>query len=125
MELLNPTSIFAALSQPTRLEVFRMLIKAGDQGLAAGAIAENLAVKQNTMSANLSILLTSGLVRNERDGRSIRYYANFNTLKSLLTFLMEDCCGGRAELCQPLLDTMDFAQPESAGRNKKTQTLSP
>ena len=95
---------FGALSQETRLDVVRLLIQAGHDGMAAGEIGEALGVKQNTMSANLSVLAHSGLIKSVREGRSIRYFADFDGIKGLLTFLMRDCCGGRAELCQPILD---------------------
>lgn len=102
-------SAFGALAQPTRLDVFRLLIKAGAEGMLAGAIAETLGVRQNTMSTNLSVLLQAGLVRNEREGRAIRYFANMAGLRDLLSFLMEDCCGGRTELCKPILDELACA----------------
>lgn len=95
---------FSALSQPTRLDVFRLLVKAGETGMLAGDIGDALGVRQNTMSANLSILLQSGLVRNERQGRGIRYFADMDGMRGLLAFLMEDCCGGRHDLCQPVID---------------------
>lgn len=95
---------FSALSQETRLDVFRLLIKAGDAGMLAGEIAEALDVRQNTMSANLSVLLNAGLVRNMREGRTIRYVADTDGLRGMLGFLLRDCCGGRPELCDPLID---------------------
>ncbi|CUH85326.1 ArsR/SmtB family transcription factor [Thalassovita mediterranea] len=104
MDKLTALSAFAALSQGNRLDAFRLLIKAGDQGLAAGEIAEALEVKQNTMSASLSVLHQAGLVRNERQGRSIRYFVDMVGLRGLLAFLMEDCCGGNPDLCRPILD---------------------
>ena len=94
----------AALSQETRLDVFRLLIKAGSEGMLAGEIAESLDVRQNTMSSNLSILLQSGLLRKQREGRAIRYFADMRGLRGVLAFLMEDCCGGRPESCQPVID---------------------
>lgn len=100
---------FSALSQPTRLDVFRRLIKAGDKGMAAGEIAAALDVKQNTMSANLAVLHQAGLVRNERAGRSIRYFADLEGTRGLLSYLMEDCCGGNPELCQPLISKIACA----------------
>ncbi|TCK98995.1 ArsR family transcriptional regulator [Shimia isoporae] len=103
MEKKSALSAFAALSQETRLDVFRLLIEAGDTGLVAGDIAETLDVKQNTLSANLSVLLNAGLVKNQREGRAIRYFADTNGLQGLLGFLLQDCCGGRPELCQPLI----------------------
>lgn len=95
---------FAALSQPTRIEALRILIKTGADGMLAGDLGDLMEVRQNTMSANLSVLLNAGLVRNEREGRSIRYFADFEGLRGVLAFLMEDCCGGKPELCQPILN---------------------
>ncbi|WP_089273931.1 ArsR/SmtB family transcription factor [Puniceibacterium sediminis] len=103
MDKSNALDAFAALSQSTRLDVFRLLIKAGEGGMSAGDISETLGVRQNTMSANLSVLARSGLIRNQREGRSIRYFANMDGMRGLLAFLMEDCCGGRPELCQPVI----------------------
>ncbi len=100
---------FAALGQPTRLDVFRLLIKAGDAGFLAGDISAALGVRQNTMSANLSILARAGLIRSEREGRSVRYFADMDGMRSLLAFLMEDCCGGNSELCQPVIKELACA----------------
>jgi DNA-binding transcriptional ArsR family regulator len=97
---------FAALGQETRLDVFRLLITAGPEGMLAGEIGETLGVRQNTMSANLSILTQAGLIRNAREGRSIRYFADMDGVKGLLAFLLEDCCGGRKELCQPVIEKL-------------------
>lgn len=97
---------FAALGQEMRLDAFRLLVQAGEKGMAAGEISDALGVKQNTMSANLSVLFQAGLVRNSREGRSIRYYADFEGLRGLLEYLMEDCCGGQPDLCGPVLDSL-------------------
>lgn len=102
-------SAFGALSQATRLDVFRLLVKAGGEGMLAGEIGEALGVRQNTMSTNLSILTQAGLIRNKRQGRSIRYFANMDGVRGLLAFLMEDCCGGQPELCQPIIDEIACA----------------
>jgi ArsR family transcriptional regulator, arsenate/arsenite/antimonite-responsive transcriptional repressor len=102
-------SAFAALSQPTRLDTFRLLIRAGPQGMTAGRIGEVLDVRQNTLSANLTVLRHAGLVRNAREGRSIRYHADFEGLADLLRFLLEECCGGKPALCQPLIDDIACA----------------
>ena len=109
MESNQAVSSFSALSQQTRLDVFRLLIKAGADGVLAGELAEQLDVRQNTMSANLTVLLNAGLVRNERQGRTVRYFADFDAVRGLLAFLMEDCCGGRPELCQPIIDEIACA----------------
>lgn len=100
---------FAALSQATRLDVFRLLVKAGERGLLAGEIGEQLHVKQNTMSANLSVLLNAGLVKNQREGRTIRYFADMDGVTAMLSFLLEDCCGGQPQLCQPFIQHITFA----------------
>lgn len=106
MDTLNTISAFAALSQQTRLDIFRLLIKAGAEGVLSGEIGKILSVKQNTMSANLTILLNANLVKNQRQGRAIRYYANFEALRGLLAFLMEDCCGGNPEICTPIIEAI-------------------
>jgi DNA-binding transcriptional ArsR family regulator len=94
---------FSALSQETRLAVFRLLVTAGPEGMTSGDIGESLNVRQNTMSTNLGILLKAGLVRRERDGRNVRYHADHAGISGLLGFLLEDCCGGNPELCQPII----------------------
>lgn len=95
-----------ALAQETRLDVFRLLIRAGGQGMCAGEIAETLGVRQNTMSANLSVLAAAGLIEGQREGRSIRYCADITAMRSLIAYLLEDCCGGKAGECAPLLDSL-------------------
>src|ERR1700681_1503792 len=91
----------AALAQSTRLGVFRLLVKHEPDGLAAGDIAKALEVAQNTMSGHLAILPRAGLVSSERKSRSIVYRANLAALQALTAFMVEDCCGGRADLCAP------------------------
>lgn len=99
----------AALGQETRLDVFRLLVRAGGEGMLAGEIGAALDVRQNTMSANLAILHGAGLVRNRREGRAVRYFADMDGMRGLLAYLMEDCCGGRPELCQPVIDAVACA----------------
>jgi ArsR family transcriptional regulator len=96
----------AALGQETRLEVFRLLVKAGPAGLPAGEIGERLGAVQNTTSAHLKVLAQAGLIRAERDGRTIRYAADMTGFSDLLAFLMEDCCEGSPELCRPVIDAV-------------------
>ena len=102
MDKTRALAALSALGQPTRLDVFRLLVRAGPEGMAAGEIGSALGVRQNTMSANLAILLSAGLVRNAREGRSIRYFADMQGMRALLAFLMEDCCGGSPAICAPL-----------------------
>ncbi len=96
----------SALSQDTRLSVFRMLVQSGPEGCPAGEIAATLGVRQNTLSTHLGILLSGGLVRKRRDGRTIFYSADFAGMRALLTYLLEDCCAGNRSLCAPLLETV-------------------
>jgi ArsR family transcriptional regulator len=96
----------AALGQDTRLEVFRLLVKAGGEGVPAGEIASRLGAIQNTMSAHLKVLDHAGLLRAERDGRVVRYIADMTAFRDLLAYLMEDCCNGSPELCRPVIQAV-------------------
>jgi ArsR family transcriptional regulator len=89
----------AALGQPTRLEVFRMLMRREPDGVTAGAIAEAIGCAHNTLSSHLAILARAGLVRATRDGRSITYRADIEGMRALVDFLVTDCCDGHPELC--------------------------
>src|SRR5450432_3689944 len=91
----------SAIAQEARLEVFRLLVKAGPGGMAAGAVARKLGVPANTLSAQLLLLSNAGLVRARREGRSIIYAVRFDAMRDLLVFLTQDCCGGRPEMCAP------------------------
>jgi DNA-binding transcriptional ArsR family regulator len=91
----------AALAQETRLAVFRLLVRRSPQGLPAGAIAEQLEIPAPTMSFHLAQLSRAGLVTSRREGRSIVYAADTRGMNALLTYLTEDCCGGRPEICVP------------------------
>ncbi len=106
MEETTALAAFAALSQPTRLAVFRLLVQKGPDGLPAGEIARMLDVRANTLSANLSVLTAAGLLTSRRDGRQIIYAADLTGIRALLSFLLEDCCGGAPELCRPVLDDL-------------------
>lgn len=104
MEKNHALAALSALAHDMRIDVFRLLIKAGPGGMSAGEIAAALETRANTLSNNLTILAHAGLVRSVREGRSIRYFAELEGMRGLLSFLMEDCCGGRPELCRPVLD---------------------
>lgn len=106
MDKSNAISALSALGQETRLDVFRLLVQAGQEGLPAGEIGARLGTIQNTMSAHLKILGHAGLVRAERDGRMIRYVADMTGLRDLLAYLMEDCCNGAPELCRPVIQAV-------------------
>jgi DNA-binding transcriptional ArsR family regulator len=102
MEIIDAIEQLSALAQENRLSVFRLLVKAGPDGLPAGEIARLLQVPPNTLSAQLSILANAGLVRSVRKGRSIVYAVDFKSMSALLLYLAEDCCQGHAEVCAPL-----------------------
>jgi DNA-binding transcriptional ArsR family regulator len=101
----------AALAQPTRLDVFRLLVKREPGGLAAGEIAKALAVPQNTMSAHLAVLSRAGLVSAQRISRSIVYRADLSRFQSVMSFLINDCCDGRPEICAPLIESITTCCP--------------
>jgi len=92
-----------ALAHETRLSVFRMLVKAGPDGMIAGAIAEHCGVPPSTMSHHLATLERAGLVQSERESRLIHYRADYAAMRRLLTFLMQDCCQGAPEMCGDLM----------------------
>lgn len=106
MERTKALTAFAALSQDVRLDAFRALVRAGQDGLTAGEIADLLKVRPNTLSTNLALLHSGGLVTRDREGRSMRYRADFGGVKELLSFLLKDCCGGQTEQCAELLDSI-------------------
>jgi DNA-binding transcriptional ArsR family regulator len=106
MDIDDATRALSALSQRTRLETFRLLVRCGDDGLPAGEIARALETPHNTLSSHLTILATAGLVRSRREGRSIIYSIDFPGVRDLMSFLMEDCCQGRPEVCGPALDSV-------------------
>lgn len=94
----------AALAQETRLAVFRLLVQRGPEGLPAGHIALRLGINLSTLSHHLGLLDRAGLARSWRVERQIFYAADFAGMARLLSFLTEDCCQGRAEICAPLLE---------------------
>lgn len=105
-ELHSPSwavSALGALAHETRLSVFRMLVKAGSDGLIAGAIAERAKVPPSTMSHHLATLERAGLVTSERESRLIHYRTDYAAMRRLLGFLMQDCCQGDPERCGDLL----------------------
>ena len=95
---------FSALSQPTRLEAFRLLVKQEPDGLPAGEIARRLEVPHNTMSTHLAILARAGLVSVERQSRTMIYRVELGAVRKLVMFLLKDCCNGQPELCTPRIE---------------------
>jgi ArsR family transcriptional regulator, arsenate/arsenite/antimonite-responsive transcriptional repressor len=102
MENTAAAAAFAALGHPVRLAALRELVEAGPDGLASGEIADKLGIGPTAMSFHLSTLARVQLVRSWRDGRNIRYSAEFAVAADLLAFLTQSCCGGHPERCGDL-----------------------
>jgi len=110
----------AALGHEGRLLAFRLLVEAGPEGLPAGEIARRTGALQNTSSSNLNVLASCGLITSRRDGRSIIYSVSHDQFGDLLAFLVQDCCGGRPDLCAPFFTRLLDAC--SAGGRMRTAT---
>ncbi len=114
MESLKAIAALAALAQNTRLETFRLLVRKEPDGVPAGEIARLMEVPQNTMSAHLAVLARAGLIRGDRQSRSIIYHANLPEFRELVLFLLKDCCQGRSDVCAPLIaDLVPCCPPET------------
>ena len=115
MENKDAITALAALAQSTRLDTFRLLVKHEPAGIPAGELARMLDVPQNTMSAHLATLSRSGLVKGERQSRSIIYRADLDRFRELTLFMINDCCGGNAKLCAPLIESLTpCCEPKAA-----------
>jgi ArsR family transcriptional regulator len=101
MEKPHVVTALAALAQDNRLDVFRLLVQAGPAGMPAGAVATALGLAPNTLTFHFDRLRTAGLVSVRRQGRSMIYSAQFDTMNELIGFLTENCCGGALERCAP------------------------
>jgi ArsR family transcriptional regulator, arsenate/arsenite/antimonite-responsive transcriptional repressor len=103
MKKQDALAALAALAQDNRLDVFRLLVQAGPEGMPAGAVAAALDLAPNTLTFHFDRLRSSGLVTVRRDGRSMIYAARFETMNDLLAFLTENCCCGAPEECKPVV----------------------
>jgi ArsR family transcriptional regulator len=115
-------SALAALAQPTRLAIFRLLIKHEPIGITAGVIAETVGAPHNTISTHLAILVRAGLLRSSRDGRTIVYRSDVEGMRSLISFLIDDCCNGHPELCgllDPRVGCGCYPLPKKAASKKQ------
>jgi ArsR family transcriptional regulator len=102
MEKTDAVAALSALAQDNRLDVFRLLVQAGPEGMPAGAVADALDLAPNTLTFHFDRLRTAGLVTARREGRSIIYAATFEQMNALIAFLTENCCGGVP--CPPAAD---------------------
>lgn len=105
METKSAVTALAALAQETRLSIFRMLIAAGPQGVAAGRIGEALAVAPATLSFHLKELAHAGLTSSRQEGRFIYYSADFEQMAALMSFLTQNCCQGMPQECLTVMET--------------------
>jgi DNA-binding transcriptional ArsR family regulator len=120
-------SALSSLAQPTRLAIFRLLIKHEPVGITAGVIADTIGAPHNTLSTHLAILVRAGLLRSSREGRTIIYRSNVDGMRTLLSFLVNDCCDGHPELCNFLAagcgcgpaKALSVRKPKSAARRAK------
>jgi ArsR family transcriptional regulator len=99
MEAAEAIETLTALAQEARLRAFRLLVRAGEAGMAAGEIAAELEMPANTLSFHLKELSGAGLIGSQRRGRQIHYSIKPDGIRNLLTFLTEDCCAGNPALC--------------------------
>ena len=115
METTDAVTALAALAQNNRLDVFRLLVQAGPEGMPAGRVAETLDLAPNTLTFHFDRLRVAGLVTVRREGRSMIYAARFETMNALLGFLTENCCQGAAAKCGPTV-----CKPARSRRTKVT-----
>jgi DNA-binding transcriptional ArsR family regulator len=101
MKKQDAVAILAALAQDNRLDVFRLLVEAGPEGMPAGHIGTSLRLPPNALTFHLDRLREAGLVTSRRDGRSMIYAAQFAAMNALVSYLTDHCCQGRPELCKP------------------------
>jgi DNA-binding transcriptional ArsR family regulator len=116
MEMKSAVTALSALAHQGRLEAFRLLVQAGREGIAAGEIARQLDIPPNTLSSSLTILSNAGLIESRREGRSVIYSAQYQTMTGLLEYLMQDCCGGSPEICASLADVVLRSQCAPVGQ---------
>ena len=118
MEKIDAVSALAALAQDNRLDVFRLLVTAGPEGLPAGEIAETLNLAPNTLTFHFDRLRVAGLVTVRREGRSMIYTARFETMNALLGYLTDNCCQGAPEKCAPVAQCTP-----SKAKKRKSETV--
>src|SRR5271156_4762401 len=118
METSDAVAALAALAQDNRLDIFRLLVQAGPDGLAAGRVAEALELAPNTLTFHFDRLRVAGLVTVRREGRSMIYAARFETMNGLLAFLTENCCQGASASCAPAA----VCKPEGVAREAPART---
>jgi len=118
----NAVAALAALAQENRLDVYRLLVQAGPEGMPAGSVSGALKLAPNTLTFHFDRLRAAGLVSVRREGRSMIYAARFDTMNALLAYLTENCCQGRADQCMPTACKPGAAPAPVAARRKERAT---
>lgn len=116
MEESEAVAALAALAHPTRLAIFRFLLRAAPEGRAAGVVSDALGIAPATLSFHLAELRRAGLIVSRRESRSIMYAASDGAIRELLSYLMEDCCQGRPEICAPFRALQPLGLPRRRAR---------
>lgn len=106
----------SALAQSTRMQAFRRLVKAEPDGICVGDLAHDMGVPQNTLSTHLAILSRAGLVRADKQERSVFYRPQLEMISAVTLFLLKDCCGGQPSLCAPISSALSQGCKPSAVR---------
>jgi DNA-binding transcriptional ArsR family regulator len=119
MKKSHALAALAALAQENRLDVFRLLVETGPDGMSAGAVADALNLAPNTLTFHFDRLREAGLVTVKRNGRSMIYAARYDTMNALLAYLTENCCQGRADECRP---ANIGKGPRTSGRRREAVT---
>jgi ArsR family transcriptional regulator, arsenate/arsenite/antimonite-responsive transcriptional repressor len=114
METIDAVTALTALAQDNRLDIFRLLVQTGPDGMAAGQVAEKLGLAPNTLTFHFDRLRVAGLVTVRRDGRSMIYAARFETMNGLVSFLTENCCQGVSSACAPVAVCKPKGAPHEA-----------
>ncbi|KQT51168.1 ArsR family transcriptional regulator [Aureimonas sp. Leaf454] len=109
----SAVTALSALAHADRLAAFRMLVRAGPNGMPSGEIAETLSIPPTRMSFHLATLERSKLLRSWRDGRYVRYAASYDDMRQLLAYLVDDCCSGNPEICGDLTSLLPACTPET------------
>ena len=122
MEMSNAVAALSALAQDNRLDVYRLLVQAGPDGLPAGRVAAALKLAPNTLTFHFDRLRGAGLVSVRRDGRSMIYAARYETMNALIAYLTENCCRGRPEQCLP---GKTGKSPRKTGKPQRTPIAEP
>jgi ArsR family transcriptional regulator len=117
MERSDAIAALGALAQEHRLETYRLLVQAGPEGISAGEVAARIGLPPNTLTFHFDRLRQAGLVTVRRDGRCMIYAARYDTMRALLAYLTENCCGGAPELCRP-----ESCTPARAARQRQKET---